>query len=93
MTTATQLAQRILDEQGYVIGAWHVGANPLPQPGHVIDIPMRTPAGSVPGPFSCLGHATEQEYLRQMERFSPDRMDTARRCARTAIGFLKLVAE
>lgn len=91
LNAAIQLAQQILSGQGFLITCWFNGLSPLPHPGAAITLPMGVGREAVPGPFLCLGHATAEEYLRQVERFYPDKLAMARRTAGYADRFLKLV--
>jgi hypothetical protein len=67
--SASQLAQRVLDEQGYlVIGAWD-----RHKIGDVRPVLMApgTKEGELKHPVVIIGISTHEEYLEQHRRFAP----------------------
>lgn len=96
MNEATRLAQRILEEQGYIVMAFRgrrapyigeVWSDPAVAHGGIGD----NAAGSVSGPFFILANATQQEFIMQAERYAPDSGEGARR--HEAIAFFRVTAE
>jgi hypothetical protein len=70
--SASQLCQRILDAQGYlVVGGWEVYAIGTVRP--VLNVPG-TKEGKLEHPVVIIGISTAEEYLEQHNRFAPKSM-------------------
>lgn len=92
MNAATELAQKILDEQGYIVIAWLPGPAPPPKIGDVLsDSVTGGILGLVPGPFVVIAKAGSGELIAQGEKWLPDR--GVDRLIGRAIGFFRLTAE
>jgi hypothetical protein len=94
---ATALAQRILDEQGYVVVAFAAGRGKNRRnPPKVGDVWHESACGGVmgevPGPFKVVAVATGQEYIAQTKKY----LGNAGRAvwfANRKVAFLRVVAE
>ena len=95
MNKATEIAQRILDEQGYLVMGFAPGPQLLPKVGDVLTRELNTKGGygQVPGPFMVIGHATIEEYVSQSNKYVGIGIEFARNSAKDYLGFFKLVAE
>jgi hypothetical protein len=90
MNRSTQLAQRLLEEWGYLVMEWH-GPKPLPSVGEVLQGAIRgLPGEYVEGPFLVAGHTTVDELRQQVESLG---YEFDRRGPEDALGFLRLAAE
>jgi hypothetical protein len=95
MNEATRIAQQILDEQGYVVFAFHHGPDSMPAVGDIVNKPIQggRATGVVPGPFRIIGTAMKAEFIAQASQYSPYGDEFAKKSAETALAFFKAVAE
>ena len=87
---ATELANRALEQFGYVIFCFYDGLMPLPKVGDVFDYPIsggQPGLGSVHGPFRVIAEATRDEYLEQRLFLG------FREYHRPPVAYFKIVAE
>lgn len=66
MTAAVKLAQRILDERGYIVVAHYPGPKPPPEVGDV----LQGPIDGVPGPFAVIAETDEADAIVQRDRYA-----------------------
>lgn len=94
MNEATRHAQRLLDEQGYLVLTLPLAFG-IPKAGDVLPGPIEGGGGTysyVEGPFLCLGAATREEFIQQAYRYAPE-PHKADRYSAEEYGFFKVVAE
>ncbi len=92
MNEATRIAQRILDEQGYLVVAYEDNLCHAPEIGRVWRDFIYFIHEGVAGPFFVTSQATPQEYILQSERYALNQSVTAR-IAAEAIAFFRVTAE
>ena len=87
MNEATRIAQRILDEQGYIVMA-NVDGIDCPIVGKAFDKHLYTPEGNVLGPFFVIAEESREAFMRQEMKYFPD-------CGLPPFGsrFFRVVAE
>ena len=90
MNRSTQLAQRLLEEWGYLVMEWR-GPKPLPSVGEALQGAIRgLPGECVEGPFVIAGHTTVDELRQQVKSLG---YEFDRRGPEDTLGFLRLAAE